>query len=101
VLVYSMGPLKDGMEVTGPIDVTLYVSSDAKDTDFTVRLVDVSPDGTAYNLDDNIQRARYREGYDKPPVWMAKDKVYKLSFQPMVTSNYFAAGTVAYRGEQQ
>jgi putative CocE/NonD family hydrolase len=92
VLVYSMGPLKDGMEVTGPIDVTLYVSSDAKDTDFTVRLVDVSPDGTAYNLDDNIQRARYREGYDKPPVWMEKDKVYKLSFQPMVTSNYFAPG---------
>ena len=92
VLVYSTGPLKDGMEVTGPIDVTLYVSSDAKDTDFTVRLVDVSPDGTAYNLDDNIQRARYREGYDKPPVWMEKDKVYKLSFQPMVTSNYFAPG---------
>jgi hypothetical protein len=92
VLVYSTGPLKQGMEVTGPIDVTLYVSSDAKDTDFTVRLIDVSADGTAYNIDENIQRARYREGYDKPPVWMEKDKVYKLSFQPMVTSNYFVPG---------
>ena len=41
--------------------------SDAKDTDFTVKLIDVYPDGTAYNLDETIQRARYREGYDKPP----------------------------------
>jgi putative CocE/NonD family hydrolase len=92
ILVYSTGPLKEGMEVTGPVDVTLYVSSDAKDTDFTVKLIEVLPDGTAYNIDENIQRARYREGYDKPPVWMEKDKVYKVAFQPMETSNYFAPG---------
>ena len=92
VLVYSTGPLAEGMEVTGPVEVTLYVSSDAKDTDFTVKLIDVLPDGTAYNIDENIQRARYREGYDKPPVWMEKDKVYKIAFQPMQTSNYFAPG---------
>jgi len=92
VLVYSTGPLKEGMEVSGPIDVTLYVSSDAKDTDFTVKVIEVMPDGTAYNIDDNIQRARYRDGYDKPPAWMEKDKVYKVTFQPIQTSNYFAAG---------
>jgi uncharacterized protein len=92
VLVYSTGPLKEGIEVSGPIEVTLYVSSDAKDTDFTVKLVDVLPDGTAYNIEDNIQRMRYREGYEKPPVWMEKDKVYKVAFQPMETSNYFAPG---------
>ena len=92
VLVYSTGPLKEGMEVSGPIDVTLYVSSDVKDTDFTVKLIEVLPDGTAWNIDDNIQRVRYREGYDKPPVWMEKDKVYKVAFQPMQTSDYFAAG---------
>ncbi|MGA8089962.1 MAG: CocE/NonD family hydrolase [Terracidiphilus sp.] len=92
VLVYSTGPLAEGMEVTGPVEVTLYVSSDAKDTDFTVKLIDVLPNGTAYNIDENIQRARYREGYDKPPVWMEKDKVYKIAFQPMQTSNYFASG---------
>jgi putative CocE/NonD family hydrolase len=80
------------MEVTGPVQVTLYVSSDAKDTDFTVKLIEVLPDGTAYNIDENIQRARYREGYDKPPVFMEKDKVYKIAFQPMQTSNYFAPG---------
>jgi putative CocE/NonD family hydrolase len=92
VLVYSTGPLKEAMEVTGPIDVTLYVGSDAKDTDFTVKVLDVLPDGTAYNIEDNIQRMRYRESYDKPPVWMQKGKVQKVIFQPMQTSNYFAAG---------
>ncbi|MGA2249931.1 CocE/NonD family hydrolase [Terracidiphilus sp.] len=92
VLVYSTDPLKQGLEVSGPIDVTLYVSSDAKDTDFTVKLVDVFPDGTAFNIDDNIQRVRYREGYDKPPVWMEKDKVYKVAFQPIQTSIYFPPG---------
>jgi putative CocE/NonD family hydrolase len=80
------------MEVTGPIDVTLYVASDAKDTDFTVKLIDVLPDGTAYNIEENIQRVRYREGYAKPPVWMETANVYKVSFQPMQTSNYFDAG---------
>jgi putative CocE/NonD family hydrolase len=92
VLVYSTGPLKEGIEVSGPIDVTLYVSSDAKDTDFTVKLIEVLPDGTAYNIEENIQRVRYREGYTKPPVWMEKGKVYKVPFQPMQTSNYFAPG---------
>ncbi len=92
ILVYSSEPLKEGIEVSGPIDATLYVSSDAKDTDFTVKLLDVYPDGTAYNLDETIQRVRYREGYDKPPVWMEKGKVYKVTLQPMTTSNYFAAG---------
>jgi putative CocE/NonD family hydrolase len=92
VLVYSTPPLKEGMEITGPIDVTLYVSSDAKDTDFTVKLVEVMPDGTALNIDDNIQRVRYREGYDKPPVFMENGKVYKVAFQPMQTSLFIAPG---------
>ena len=92
VLVYSSAPFQEGLEVSGPIDVTLYVSSTAKDTDFTVKLMDVYPDGTAYNLDETIQRVRYREGYDKPPVWMQAGKVYKVTLQPMTTSNYFAPG---------
>jgi len=93
ILVFTTEPLKQGLEVSGPMDVTLYASSDAKDTDFTVKVIDVYPgDGAAYNLDENIQRARYRDGYDKPPVWMESGKVYKIEFQPMVTSNYFPAG---------
>lgn len=70
VLVYTTPPFKKGMEVSGPITVTLYVSSDAKDTDFTFKVMDVYPDGTAYNLTENIQRARWRKGYDHAPVWM-------------------------------
>jgi putative CocE/NonD family hydrolase len=92
ILVFSSEPLKEGIEVSGPIDVTLYVSSDAKDTDFTVKVIDVYPDGTAYNLDETIQRVRYRDGYEKPPVWMEAGKVYKVAFQPLTTSNFFDAG---------
>jgi len=92
VLVYTSAPLEQGIEVSGPIEVTLYVSSDVKDTDFTVKLLDVYPDGPAYNLDETIQRLRYRDGYDKPLVWMEPGKVYQVTLQPMTTSNYFAAG---------
>ena len=92
ILVYTSEPFKDGTEVSGPIDATLYVSSDAKDTDFTVKVLDVYPDGTAYNLDETIQRLRYRDGYDKPLVWMESGKVYKVTLQPMTTSNFFPAG---------
>jgi len=92
ILVYTSDALKEGIEASGRIEATLYVSSDAKDTDFTVKLIDVYPDGTAYNLDETIQRARYRDGYDRPPVWMEGGKVYKVTLQPMTTSNYFAAG---------
>jgi hypothetical protein len=92
ILVYTSEPFKEGIEVSGPIEVALYVSSDVKDTDFTVKLLDVYPDGPAYNLDETIQRLRYREGYDKPPVWLESGKVYKITLQPMTTSNYFAPG---------
>ena len=91
ILVYTSEPLKEGMEVSGPITATLYVSSDVKDTDVTVKVIDVLPDGTAYNLDETIQRLRYREG-DDHAVWMEKDKVYKVTLTPMNTSNYFDAG---------
>lgn len=92
ILVYDTAPFEQGVEVSGPITVTLYVSSSARDTDFTFKLIDVYPDGKAYNLVSNIQRMRYRNGYDKPPVWMSPDQVYKVTFQPIDTSNYFAAG---------
>jgi uncharacterized protein len=92
VLVYTSDPFRDGTEVSGPIVPTLYVSSDAKDTDFSVKVIDVYPDGRAYNLDESIQRMRYRDGYDKPLVWMEAGKVYKVTLQPLTTSNFFAPG---------
>jgi putative CocE/NonD family hydrolase len=92
ILVYTSEPFREGTEVTGPITPTLFVSSDAKDTDFTVKVLDVYPDGRAYNLDESIQRMRYRDGYDKPLAWMESGKVYKVTLQPLTTSNYFAPG---------
>lgn len=91
ILVYTSEPLNEGIEVSGTVEITLYVSSDAKDTDFTVKLVDVYPDGRAFNLHETIQRVRYREGYDKQ-VFMEKGKIYKLPVSPLSTSNFFAPG---------
>jgi putative CocE/NonD family hydrolase len=88
ILVYTSDPLEEGIEVSGFIESTLYVSSDAKDTDFTIKLIDVHPDGEAYNLDETIQRVRYREGYDKE-VFMKEGEVYKVDLTPMSTSNFF------------
>ncbi|ANM32397.1 acylase [Acidobacteria bacterium Mor1] len=91
VLVYTSEPLKEDLEATGPVEVVLYVSSDAPDTDFTAKLIDVQPDGTAYNLDETIFRARYREGYDKQ-VMMEAGQVYELRMSSMLTSNVFKKG---------
>ena len=91
ILVYTTAPLKKGVEVSGFIEATLFVSSDVKDTDFTLKLIDVYPDGTAYNLDETIQRVRYREGYEKE-VFMEKGEVYKVDLSALSTSNYFAEG---------
>jgi putative CocE/NonD family hydrolase len=91
ILVYTTEPLDAPVQVSGTIEITLYVSSDAKDTDFTVKLIDVYPDGTAYNLDETIQRVRYREGYDKQ-VFMEPGVVYEVPVSPMSTSNTFGAG---------
>lgn len=91
ILIYSTTPLEEGIEVSGPVKITLYISSDVKDTDFTVKLLDVYPDGRAYNLDETIQRTRFREGYDKE-VFMEKGRIYKLPVSSMSTSNYFAPG---------
>lgn len=91
VLVYTSDPLREGVEVSGPITVTLQLSSDRKDTDLTAKLVDVDADGRAYNLDETIQRVRYRAGYDRA-VWMQPGQVYEVTLSPLTTSNYFAAG---------
>jgi hypothetical protein len=91
ILVYTTDVLQEGVEVSGPVELTLYVASDAKDTDFTVKLIDVYPDGRAYNLDETIQRMRYRDGYDRE-VWMERGGVYRVVLGPMNTSNWFAPG---------
>ena len=91
VLVYTTEPLDQGLEVTGPLELVLYVSSDAPDTDFVAKLVDVHPDGTPINVQEGIQRARYREGYGRK-VWMDEGEVYEVRVDLQASANYFAAG---------
>lgn len=91
VLVYTSEPLTKAVAVTGDVLPVLKVSSDAKDTDFAVKLVDVAPDGTAYIIGDTMMRARYRDGYDKP-VFMQPNGVYTVAPTPIVTANTFQPG---------
>jgi len=91
VLVYTSPPLKEGLNITGQLTAVFYVSSSAKDTDFTVKLVDVHPDGKAYNIQGSILRARYREGFTKK-VWMEEGEVYRLEIDLNAASNYFKPG---------
>jgi len=91
VLVYTSPQLDRGIEIGGEIEVVLYVSSSAKDTDFTAKLIDVYPDGRAFNLQTGILRARYREGLDKK-VWMEPGKVYCIKIWLQATCNFFAPG---------
>jgi len=90
-LVYSTEPLREDLEVTGPIMLTLYASSSAPDTDFTAKLVDVEPDGYARNLTDGIIRARYRESRSDA-VMLKPGEVYEYTIEVGATSNVFKAG---------
>jgi putative CocE/NonD family hydrolase len=91
VLVYTSDVLKEDLEVTGPVKVVLYASSDALDTDWTAKLVDVHPNSRAYNLCDGIQRARYREP-GRGPQLLEKNKIYRYEIDCWSTSNVFLKG---------
>ena len=91
VLVYTSAPLADDLPVFGYIETELFVSSDAPDTDFTVKVVDVAPDGTAWNISDSIQRMRYRDGEDHA-VFMKPGEVYRLAPPAMLAANVFLKG---------
>ena len=79
-----------GFEIVG--ELTHRVGATAFRDEQDTTLIDVDEQGRAYNLDETIQRMRYRDGYDKPLAWMQPGKVYKVKLQPMTTSNYFAPG---------
>ncbi|PYT38904.1 MAG: hypothetical protein DMG45_21750 [Acidobacteria bacterium] len=93
VLVYSTKPLAEDMEVTGPVTFELWASSSAVDTDFTAKLVDVSPGGFAMNLTDGVLRMRYRDSQEKPEL-MNPDQIYKISVDLWATGNVFKKGHI-------
>ena len=91
VLVYTSPALGEGLDVTGQLEAVLYVSSSAKDTDFTAKLVDVYPDGRAFNVQEAAQRMRYRDGFANK-VWMQEGQVYEIHLDLHATANYFGPG---------
>ena len=97
VLTFETSPMKEAIEITGVIEVEIFVSSDAPDTDVTVKILDIYPyskdfpDGYHLNLTDTIFRMRYREGYDRE-VNMVKNDVYKVRINLWPTSNLFKKG---------
>jgi putative CocE/NonD family hydrolase len=91
VLVFTTLALEQDLEVTGKITVNLWASSSAVDTDFTGKLVDVWPDGRAYNVVEGIVRARYRNSISKPEL-IEPGKIYNYSIDLRYTSHVFKAG---------
>lgn len=90
-LTYTSEPLAEPLEIGGTVTATLFVSSDAIDTDFTINLTDVSPDGTSYLLREGALRMRFREGLDKE-VFMEKGRVYEITINLNDISHVFNEG---------
>jgi putative CocE/NonD family hydrolase len=97
VLVFQTGPLESPMEVTGRLIVNLWVSSNAPDTDFTAKLVDVYPPnrdfpaGVDLNVADGIVRARYRESVERSKL-MQSGEITKVTIEMYPTSLVFGRG---------
>ncbi len=91
ILFYTTDILGDDMEVSGPVRVKLSVSSNCTDTDFTAKLLDIHPDGTAMLVLDNILRARYRESMSDPAL-MKPGKIYDITINLGHISHIFKAG---------
>jgi len=94
VLVFDSEPMRENLEVTGPIETEMYVSADVRDFDLWVRLLDVAPDGTAFNLMSpglDVLRASDREETVEPKL-PDVGKIYRLELNRMLTSNVFLRG---------
>jgi putative CocE/NonD family hydrolase len=88
VLVYTTPSLNQDMEVTGPISLTLYVSTSAPNTDFTAKLVDVHQNGSAFNISEGILRRSYQEAQGPS----AAERVHEIHIELWPTSIVFFKG---------
>ncbi len=91
VLVYTTPPLAEDLEVTGPVVLRLFASTDRKDTDFTAKLVDVRPDGYAQILLDGVIRGRYRTSLRRETL-LTPGEIYEFTIDLWATSNVFLQG---------
>ena len=91
VLVYTTDPFESAVEVTGSITLNLWARTSAADTDFTAKLVDVAPDGSASNLTDGILRARFRHGTAESDA-ITPGEVHEYRIKLGWTCNVFSPG---------
>ncbi len=91
VLVYTSSRLTTHRTIAGPVEVTLYASSSAPDTDFTAKLVDVEPDGYCMNLAEGILRVRYRNSIEREE-FIEPGEIYQLSLDLWATAHTFQPG---------
>lgn len=91
VRTFTSEVLTKPVEWTGKVRAELFVSSSAVDTDVIVRVSDVYPDGRSILLLDGIQRASYRDSFEKRTL-LTPGKVYKLAFEVGSLSQVFAPG---------
>ncbi|HEX6851314.1 MAG TPA: CocE/NonD family hydrolase [Candidatus Polarisedimenticolaceae bacterium] len=90
VLVFTSDPLSAPVEIAGNVRARLYASSSATDTDWTVKLVDVYPDGSALSVTDGVLRARHRNGFEGEEL-MTPGTVYTFDVDLWTTSLVFGA----------
>ena len=94
VLSFETAPLDADLEVAGPISAEIYVSADAPDTDLWVKLLDVAPDGTAFNLVStglDVVRASYRNRQREREL-LTPGEVYRVDLDTLLTANRFRRG---------
>jgi uncharacterized protein len=91
VLVYTTDVLADDLEVTGPIEMRLFFSTDVRDTDFFATLCDVYPDGKAVLITEGAIRTRFRESLEHPKL-LNPGETYEVKIPIWETSNVFKKG---------
>lgn len=91
VLVYSSEVLHEALRIAGPVSLELWISSDAPDTDFTAKLVDVEPSGYCAPVAEGILRARYRNGMDRE-AWLCVGEIVPLAISLLDVAYVFKPG---------
>ena len=91
VITYTGNIIVQPLAIAGPISLKLYASTDGPDTDWMVKLIDVYPDGRAFNLAEGILRARFRDGFETPNL-LTPNVTYEFTIDLVGTANVFLPG---------
>jgi putative CocE/NonD family hydrolase len=91
IVRFTSDVLKEPVTIAGPVSMDLHATTDGRDTDWMVKLIDVYPDGKAYPMAEGILRARFREGLDKPQL-LTPGQAYRYTVDLIGTAVVFQPG---------